>query len=183
MSAINNNDKVGLIIFSDKIEKYIAPKKGRRNVLRMIREVLYFQPEHKGTSIKTALEYLGRVVKKRAVVFLISDFIDTDFRSSLAIISRKHDLIGIKITDKREQEFPNVGFLELEDAESGERMIIDSRDEGFRKRFALASKRREESLRMMFRSLGIDLVEIFTHKSYERPLIDFFTRRARRIRC
>ncbi len=182
LTAVNNNDKVGLIIFSNRIEKYIPPKKGRKNVLRMIREILYFNSEHKQTDIKFALEYLNQVTKKRSIVFLISDFLDEDFRKPLSVASRKHDLIAIRIEDKRESDFPNVGFVELEDSETGEQILIDSRDEKFRQKFAVLHKRRKEELKTMLRSLNIDLIEIWTHQPYDKSLIDFFKQRAKRMR-
>jgi len=181
-SAIKNNDKVGLLLFTDKVEKFIAPKKGRPHVLRVIRELLYHKAKGKKTSINTALEYLGKVLKKKTVVFLISDFIDSGYEKLLRILNKRHDIIGISISDPRETHLPSIGLLEFEDAETGERLYLDSSDDFFRNEL---KKRRDsfvESRNKAFKSMSMDSVDISTDRSYIKPLILFFRTRAKRFR-
>ncbi len=182
LSAIRNNDKVGLILFTDKIEKFIPPKKGKTHVLRVIREVLYFKPEKKGTNITVALEYLIKVTKRKTVSFLVSDFITEGFERALRITNKRHDVIAISITDPRELEMPNVGFVELEDAETGETTLIDTSDRKVRKKFdSLNTKNMEERARL-FRTMGVDLIDIRTDRSYIGPIMKFFRMREQRLR-
>jgi len=181
-SATKNNDKVGMVIFTDTIEKYIPPKKGRYHVLRLIREVLYFKPENKGTDINLALEFLGRVVKRRAIIFLVSDFLSGEFEKLLRIANKKHDVIAIRITDPRELELPDVGFLELEDAETGEQILIDTKDSTVRQSFSDGTYRERSILDRMFRSMDLDNIQILTDKPYINPLMGFFRQRAKRFR-
>jgi len=181
-SAIKNNDKVGLLLFTDKVEKFIAPKKGRPHVLRVIRELLYHEAKGKKTSINTALEYLGKVLKKKTVVFLISDFIDSGYEKLLRILNKRHDIIGISISDPRETHLPSIGLLEFEDAETGERLYLDSSDDFLRNEL---KKRRDsfvESRNKAFKSMSMDSVDISTDRSYIKPLILFFRTRAKRFR-
>jgi len=181
-SAIKNNDKVGLLLFTDKVEKFIAPKKGRPHVLRVIRELLYYKAKGKKTSINTALEYLGKVLKKKTVVFLISDFIDSGYEKLLRILNKRHDIIGISISDPRETHLPSIGLLEFEDAETGERLYLDSSDDFLRNEL---KKRRDsfvESRNKAFKSMSMDSVDISTDRSYIKPLILFFRTRAKRFR-
>jgi len=181
-SAIKNNDKVGLIIFTDKIEKFVPPRKGKSHVLRVLRELLYFQPEEKRTDIALALEYLNRVIRRRSVVFLVSDFISKAYDRALRIANRKHDMVGIHIVDPREMELPGVGYLELEDAETGERILLDTSDREVRRRFA--QKTSEAMLRRdkLFKSMNVDSIVIHTHEPYFEPLMKFFRTRAKRFR-
>lgn len=181
-SAIKNNDKVGMIIFTDKIEKYIPPKKGSSHVLRLIREVLYFKPEHQRTDINCALEFLGRIIKRRCVVFLVSDFLSTGFEKMLSIANKRHDVIAIKIVDPREIELPNVGFIELEDTETGEQILIDTKDTRVRKSFRDYAISEQTNLDMTFRSIDLDNIQIVTDRSYVEPLMAFFRARAKRFR-
>jgi len=181
-SATKNNDKVGMVIFTDKIEKYIPPKKGRYHVLRLIREVLYFKPESKGTDINLALEFLGTVIKRKAIVFLVSDFLSGDFDKLLRIANRRHDVIAIRISDPRELELPDVGFLELEDAETGEQILIDTSDPVVRKSFSDSAYRDRSILDRTFRSMDLDNMQILTDKPYIEPLMGFFRLRAKRFR-
>jgi uncharacterized protein (DUF58 family) len=181
-SAIKNNDRVGMIIFTDRVEKYIPPKKGSSHVLRLIREVLYFEPQHTGTDISCALEFLGRVIKRKSVVFLVSDFLSSDFDKMLSIANKKHDLIAIKIADPREIELPNVGFIELEDTETGERIIIDTKKSQVRRTFQEQALKQKKKLDKSFRSMDLDHIYITTDKSYVEPLMAFFRVRARRFR-
>lgn len=181
-SAIKNNDKVGMIIFTDRVEKYIMPKKGRTHILRIISEILFFKPAHKNTDITSALEYLNEVAKRKSVVFLISDFIGQGFEKALGITNKKHDVIAMTITDPREKELPAIGFIELEDSESGEYIMIDTRDKGMRDNYAGLSMKRIEDRKKLFRRMGLDNVDFYTDKPYVEPLIRFFEMRARRFR-
>jgi uncharacterized protein (DUF58 family) len=181
-SAIKNNDKVGMIIFTDKIEKYIAPKKGSSHVLRLIREVLYFEPEHQRTDINCALEFLGRIIKRRCVVFLVSDFLSTGYEKRLSIANKRHDVVAIKIVDPREIQLPNVGFIELEDTETGEQILIDTKDSRVRKNFQDYAMTEQTNLDMTFRSIDLDSIQIATDRSYVEPLMAFFRGRAKRFR-
>lgn len=181
-SAIKNNDKVGLVIFTDRVEKFVPPRKGKMHVYRVLRELLYFHPEDRKTDISAALEYVNRVVRRRSVVFLVSDFYSTDYENALRIANRRHDVVGIHIVDPREMEWPDVGYIEVEDSETGERMLVDTRPSGFRqamgKRASDAALRREK----MFKSMGMDFVDIHTDRSTVEPLIAFFRKRAKRFR-
>jgi uncharacterized protein (DUF58 family) len=173
-AAIKNNDKVGMLSFSDRIEKFIPPNKGRQNVLRLIREVLYFEPEGTGTDIAGALEYVNKVIKRRAVLFLISDFIDDDFWKPLLIARRRHDTIAINITDPREISMPNAGLVLMKDSESGETMWVDTSSQGFRWRYEEVAARRQREIADMFRQLQIDYIALSTAGSYMESLTRFF---------
>lgn len=180
-SAIKNNDKVGLIVFTDRIEMFIPPAKGTSHVLRLIREVLAFKPrEHARTRIGDGIDYLARVVSKRCVVFLVSDFLETDFERSLRIVGQKHDVIAVSITDPVEIKMPDVGLLELEDAETGELIEIDTSSLGFRKKYESLGAEQRGKLTELFRSMGIDQIDIMTHRDYIRDLVRFFRMRERR---
>jgi len=180
-SAIKNNDKVGLIIFTDHVEKFVQPRKGRSHVLRVIRELLYFRPEHRKTDVSEALNFLSRVQRRRSVVFLASDFRSPDFEKSLRVTARRHDLVSIVIDDPREYELPPIGLVEFEDSETGERILLDTGSRQVRDHFSQAAFERKTNLRSLFRSVGVDSVEISTATPYVEPLIQFFKRRARRI--
>jgi uncharacterized protein (DUF58 family) len=181
-SAIKNNDKVGLIIFSEGVEKFVAPKKGKSHVLRVIREVLYHQPQGHKTDIGQALEYLSKVSRRRSVVFLISDFLSSGYERALQIANKRHDIVAISLTDPRELELPDVGFIELEDAETGETWLLDTSDEGTRRAFGKRALLGKNSRDKIFRSMNVDQVEINTRISYVEPLIRFFKMRAKRYR-
>lgn len=181
-SAIKNNDKVGLIIFTDKIEKFVPPKKGKRHVLRVLRELLYFKPEDRKTDISVALEYLSNVVRKRSVVFLVSDFIAENYEKALRIANRRHDIVAISISDPRERSLPDVGFIELEDAETGEIMTVDSTDATLRNLFNLQATKEQVERSRLFKSMDVDHIDISTDQSYIEPLIRFFRMRAKRFR-
>ncbi len=181
-SAIKNNDRVGLIIFTSKIEKFIPPKKGKKHVLRVIRELLYFRPEESKTDLDSALAYLNRVISRKSIVFLVSDFCSSQFLKSLRIANRKHDMVPVVVTDPREIEMPDVGFIELEDAESGEAVLIDTGSPEFRKTFLHLGSGERRERDTLFKQLGIDAVEIFTHQDYVDPLVRFFRKRAAMIR-
>ncbi len=179
-SAIKNNDKVGLIIFTDKIEKYIPPQKGKPHVLRLVREVLYFRPERTATDIAGALEFFSKVTKRRSVAFLISDFLSEDYYTPLRIANRKHDMIAIKISDPRELEFGSYGLIELEDAETGEVMVLDTSSSEFRSEFSTQVKESTDSLKRTFQLMDLDFIQIRTDQPYTVPLIQFFKMREKR---
>ena len=180
-SAIKNNDKVGLIIFTDRIEKFVPPRKGRAHVLRLIREILYFEPEGVGTDIGGALEYLNRVIRRKSVVFLISDFLSHDYTKPLQIANRRHDLVAIKVTDPRESSFEDVGLIELEDTETGEVFMIDTGSAEFRREYAARAEEDLNRLKHDFRLINLDFINIETDRSYIVPLINFFRMRERRL--
>lgn len=180
-SAIRNNDKVGLCLFSDRVEKFIRPQKGRTHTLRVVREVLEFAPQRSSTSIEEALRYLNRVVKRRAVVFLLSDFYQAPERL-LAITARRHDLIALEVQDPREAQWPDAGLMELEDLESGARLLVDTSDRALRAQFDRQARERHHQLESMLRRHGIDHIRLRTDRSFVQPLKEFFERRARRLR-
>lgn len=180
-SAIKNNDKVGLIVFTDHIEMFIPPAKGTTHVLRLIRELLDFKPRQAQTSISTGIEYLGRVINKRSVVFLVSDFLGEGYEKQLRVLGRKHDLIAVSITDPREVVLPDVGLLELEDAETGELFLIDTGSASIRKNYEKLGASRQKNLRDMFRSMDIDQIEIYTDRDFVFDLVKFFKTRERRL--
>ena len=179
-AAIKNNDRVGLLIFTDEVEVFIPPKKGRKHVLRVIRELLYFQPQGKRTSITSAIDYLDRVLHRRSVVFLISDFIDEDYERPLQLMRRRHDMVAVSIFDPRERALPDVGFINLQDAETGEQFLVDSSRREVRAYFAKQQEREDQQRRALFRRNGIDEVSIDITKSYVDPLVRLFHERVRR---
>ena len=179
-SAIRNNDKVGLILFTDHVEKFIPPKKGKRHVLRVIRELLSFEPEHQGTDISEALKFLSSVARRRTVTFLVSDFLSGGYERSLQIANRRHDVIAVALADPRERILPSLGFLELLDAESGERCVVDTGSSSLRREFERTTGRTVDAQERFFRSVHVDSVRIETDKPYLDPLIRFFRMRERR---
>ena len=179
-SAIKNNDKVGLVIFSDRIEKFVPPRKGRRHVLRVLRELLFHEPAGRGTDITAALEYVSHVQRKKAVTFLVSDFRDDGFEKALAVAGRRHDLIAVRLSDRREQELPALGYLELEDPETGERVVVNTANPDFRERFAARVGRRRQALDRELRRSRVDVIDIEAGEPYVKPLMRFFQDRARR---
>jgi uncharacterized protein (DUF58 family) len=179
-SAMKNNDKVGLILFSDRIERFVPPRKGRMHVLRIIREVLSFEPEGKETNIKSALEYMNNAIKKRSIVFLISDFMDAGYESILKVVGKKHDFIGVVLTDEKENLIPKVGLIKMQDAETGEERYIDTSDKEFQKWFLRTRLENFENRKALFIKSRLDSINIQTNQSYIKPLIDFFRVRERR---
>lgn len=179
-AAVRNNDKVGLIIFTDEIELFIPPKKGSGHVLRLIRELLYFKMPKKKTNIPMALDYLARVTKKKATVFLVSDFIAADFKKELSLINRRHDVVAVAVRDPAEIEMPSVGLVEFVDAETGEVMLVDTSSRKFRGRFGSDSAKRAGELAGLLRSINVDCIDIRTDKPYIHDLIKFFHMRHRR---
>ncbi|MDE0637421.1 MAG: DUF58 domain-containing protein [Candidatus Poribacteria bacterium] len=179
-SAIKNNDKVGLICFTDTVEHFVAPRKGKRHVLRVVRDILRFQPNHSGTAIAEALIFADQVLKPHSVVFLISDFKDTDYQKQLRITGKRHSLIAITLQDRREIEMPNVGLIEFEDAETGERVVVDTRSEQARQLYAELTQKTDAERLQVFRGSQTDFINIQTDKSYVAPLMRFFRQRAAR---
>ena len=176
-SAINNRDKVGLLLFSEEVELFIAPKKGRLHTLRLIREMLYFQPRGRRTNLAAALEYLNKLISRRAVVFVISDFLAPDYSKPLTVTSRRHDLVAMPVIDPGEERLPNVGLITFEDAETGEQVEINTSSSGIREAFAAEEKRRRKNLDKLFGSRGVDVVPLATDEDYLIPLRAFFERR------
>ncbi|MCK4537253.1 MAG: DUF58 domain-containing protein [Candidatus Krumholzibacteria bacterium] len=176
-SAVKNNDKVGLIVFTDQIEMFIPPKKGTQHVLRVIRELLNFKPRQASTDIVGALDYLGKVTKKKAVVFLVSDFQAEGFEKSMRVIARRHDLVAVTVVDPREVNLPNVGLLELEDAETGEIILIDTSSGTVRKNYERLGREQSARFRELFASMGVDQIEVKTDKDYVPSLVKFFKAR------
>jgi len=176
-SAIKNNDRVALIAFSDQIEKFVPPGKGSSHVLRVIREVLYLRPEHRQTDIACAINYLSHVAKRRSVVFIISDFQAEGYEAPLRVAARRHQVIGVSLTDPRELSLPPVGLILLEDLETGQRLWLDTLDPATREQFARCGAQRQESRRRLLSSVGVDEVRLYTHRSYVEPLIAYFRSR------
>ena len=178
-SAIQNNDKIGVIFFSDKIEKFIPPKKGRTHILHIIRELIDFYPEDKQTDIEQALEYMTNSIKKRCTCFVISDFIDEhDFAHALAIANRKHDVVALRVYDPREKQLPPVGMMYLRDAETGEQMWVDTSDKKLREAYEKYAFVREKELDAIFKRSGVDVANIRSDEDYVRALITLFKKRA-----
>ncbi len=180
-SAIKNNDKVGIIIFTDKIEKYIPPKKGRTHILRIIREIISFEPEHTSTDINIALNYLNKVIKRKAIVFILSDFISPDYSRALATTNKKHDVIALTLTDPKEKEISQSGFLYLEDAETGKEIIVETSHPLFQKEFKTRSEKDYIERKKLFNSINLDNIEILTGQSYVTSLVSFFKKRMKKI--
>ncbi len=176
-SAIQNNDKIGALLFSDQIELFIPPRKGKSHVLRIVRDLLNFEPKSKGTDINQALRFFTSAIKKRSTAFLISDFMNEGFQDSLKIASRKHDLIALSMRDMLEQQLPKAGLLQVQDAETGVIKLIDTASKKVRNAFKVYHLKREEKLLQMFKKSGIDYAFIDTHLSYVKPLQAMFRRR------
>ena len=179
-SAIKNNDKVGVIFFTDKVEEFIPPKKGKSHILRIIREVLVFQPNRKGTDITGALEYFNSTIKKRSICFILSDFMTSSFEKPLRIANKKHDLVGVRIYDRREENLPNIGLIPMQDAETEEMIFVDTSNERVREEFTRKRVEKIKSIKKLFSNTGVDLIDITTGNDYVKPLINFFKARVRR---
>lgn len=179
-SAIKNNDKVGLIVFTDRIEKFIPPKKGKKHVLRVIRELLFFKPQRSKTDIDLGISYLNRVLTRKSVVFMVSDFLSEGYEKAMRVTNKRHDIIAVNIIDPRELQMPALGFVELMDAETGESIIVDTYDSKLRKGFSLLSSMELQKRRDLFKSMNVDLIEIRTDKSYVDPILKFFKMREKR---
>ncbi len=177
-SAISNNDKVGVIFFSDQIEKFIPPKKGTTHILRIIRELIDFRPKHRGTDISEALKYLRNVIKKRSVAFVISDFNDKNFTEALDIVSRKHDVVCLRVFDLREQEIPAMGLVKFKDPETGQSVWIDTSNKMVRKNLADWNQHHEQFLKGAFARARVDHVAMSTDRDYVPPLMNLFKKRS-----
>jgi len=176
-SAIQNNDKVGAILFSSEIEKYIPPKKGKSHILRIIREIIFHKPEHKGTDIEKAIRYLTNVQKKRSIAFVLSDFMDQGYDNALTIASRRHDVVGIHTYDQSEVEMPNVGLLRVIDPETGDLRTIDTSNKSVRNAYQAAFADNEAYFKETFMKLGSDIISIATGDDYVKSLLQFFKKR------
>ena len=179
-SAIKNNDKVGVIFFSDIIEEFIPPKKGKSHILRIIRQILSFKPKNKKTDISQAIEYFNNVMKKRCICFILSDYISTSFEKPLKIASKKHDIVALRISDQREKKLPNIGLIPLKDAENDTISYVDTSSKIIRQLFARNHKENEEELQKLFPRCGVDMIDISTGEDYVKPLINFFKNREKR---
>jgi len=181
-AAIKNNDKIGLIVFTDRIEHYVPPKKGRANVWNIIRTILDFNPEGRGTNLNVPLEYLLNIQKRKTVTFFISDFQAEGYENTLKVAKQKHDIIALKIVDPRERDLPDVGLLNLEDAETGETLLIDTRNRDMIKIFSQRVQMNFLKMKKFFNSIGIDLIEIRTDRSLVEPIVRYFKMREKRVR-
>ena len=181
-SAIKNNDRVGLVMFTDRIELYIPPQKGRKHVLRVIREILYFRPQGRGTNITGALEHVSRILKRKSIVFLISDFMGSGFEAAASIAARKHDFIAVSITDEREQALSDSGVITFEDAETGDIILVDTSSRRLRRRYWDYMDSRSRELSRFFKRNGIDQIPLMTGRSYDNQLVRFFKSRMRHYR-
>lgn len=180
-SAIKNNDRVGLLLFTDRVEKFIPPQKGSKHVLAVIREMLTFEPAGRGTDLSMALDHLNRVLKRRAVVFLMSDFIDEGYEKSLSVANRRHDLVAVVLKDRREETLAPVGLLTLQDAETGEWLMVDTSSSMARREYSRLAREREEALQKIFTRHAIDSITILNDEDYVAPLVRLFQKRARRL--
>jgi uncharacterized protein (DUF58 family) len=181
-SAIYNNDKVGMITFTDKVEKYIPPRKSPKHGLRVIREALYNDPEGRGTDLNSALEYLNRIITRSAIVFVISDFLcKDDYKKTLSITNRRHDVIAVNVNDPGEIKMPDAGLVRLRDAETGEEMTVDTSDRRARAFFAKKALKKRNINRELFRSVNVDSIDVSTDRPYAGPLLRFFRMRERRL--
>jgi uncharacterized protein (DUF58 family) len=179
-SAIQNNDKVGVIFFSDKIEKFIPPKKGRSHILMIIRELIDFTPENKGTNVAEALKYFTSVIKKKCTAFIMSDFMSPAFENELKIANKKHDIIALRLYDKHEEEFPDLGLIPVKDEETGMITWVNTSDAKVRNAFKADALRRNAGLKDVFSRTGVDATDIGTHQSYVKPLMTLFKKRGKK---
>ena len=180
-AAIKNNDQVGLLIFTDRVEKFIPPKKGKNHVLRVVREVLFHKPVHRGTSIPAAVEHIMKVLKRKSVVFLLSDFLPpSGMRRPLSVLNNRHDLIALRIRDNRELEMPAVGLVQFQDPETGEVVFVDTYDKKFHRRYAQMAEALDKETTSMFKQLKIDTVDIRTGRPYIEAMVQLFKRRSLR---
>ncbi len=181
-AAIRNNDKVGLLIYTDQVEKFVPLKKGKSHALRVIREILYFEPKGKKTNLKVALEHLQKVLKRSAIIFIISDFIDSGYEKAIGILEKKHDLVAIHLIDPREETLPAKGILEMEDAETGEILLVNLGSKNVREEYARLQKLRIEKINKVFLKAGVDKITVRANSSYVDELVKFFQKRERRKR-
>ena len=179
-AAAKNNDKVGLLIFTDQVELFIPPKKGSRHVLRLIRELLAFEMPQRNTNIPLGLDYVAKVLRKRATVFVVSDFIETEFKKPLGLLSKRHDVIAVPVRDRVEMAMPDIGLIELQDAETGEMIMVDTSSRQFQQSYGQQSQEGFDDLQNLFRSINVDCIPICTDKPYMQYLVRFFHMRHRR---
>jgi len=179
--AIANNDKVGLVAISDRVEKFVPPRKGTRHALRLMRDILFHEAEYPGTNLRSGLDFLNRVLRRRAIVFLLSDFHDNGFAKALRRAARRHDLIAVFHGDPLEEQLPNIGLLEVQDAETGRTLLIDSSDGAFRSAFADAARSRRDAVRQLVHAAGADWLDVSTDGSHLDELLRFFRLRERRL--
>jgi len=180
LAAVANQDRVGLLAFSDAVEAFVPPRKGSRHALRLVRDLLTLRPARGGTDLGAAMAYLERALRRRAIVFLLSDFLDTGFEGALRRAARRHDVIALALSDPAELALPAAGLIEAEDAETGERVWLDAGDAAARERYASEAAQAREGRRRTLASLGVDVVEVSTGASYVEPLLGYFRSRARR---
>jgi uncharacterized protein (DUF58 family) len=182
LSAIRNNDKVGMILFTDRIERFVPPQKGRNRALRVIREMLHFEPERRGTDLGLALDYLHRISRRRSVSFLLSDFLASGYEQSFRLARQRHDVIPICIFDRREASLPNLGLIALQDLETGQPILIDTGSAAVRNRYREQRAAAVAARQRLFRGLGVDPIEVRTDEPYVQPLLRFFRQREKRLR-
>lgn len=180
-AAMRNNDKVGLVMFTDDVEKYIPPRKGRRHIFKIIREMIYFEPRSKLTNLHNALHFISNVQKKRSTVFILSDLNSKNFEKSVRYLRNKHEVVIIKLNDEHESDLPDVGIIELEDEETGEQVLVDTSDKNFRKNYSLLHRKMCDKEKTLFNKLGIDVIHVNTHQDFEIPIRTYFKIKARRI--
>lgn len=180
-SAVQNHDKTGLLISTDRVEKFVPVKKGKMHVLRVVREILYYRPQQRKTHLASAFKYLNNFLTRTAVIFVISDFLDQGYEKPLKILSRRHDVVAIHLRDRREETLPNLGLMELEDAESGRKLLVDTSSSKVRKAFRARAEKRTEALNRLFMQLGIDKIEVAAEGSYVEPLMRFFKLREKKL--
>ena len=179
-NAIKKNDRVGLILFSDRIELFVPPKKGKTHVLRVIRELLFFKPQHHQTAIKTALEYFNRVNKRRTIVFLVSDFLDNGYLEAMNLTNQRHDLVAVEVFDAREEQLNDLGLVELNDPETGDRVLVDTSNRSWRHYYRLTRLKFQNQKDEFLKKVGIDQIKVRTDVPFEKELIRFFKKRGAR---
>ncbi|MGC9309132.1 MAG: DUF58 domain-containing protein [Candidatus Nanoarchaeia archaeon] len=182
-SAMKNNDAVGLFLITDKLDKFVPARKGKKHILRLIMELLTFNPKSKKTNLLESFKSVSKIIKKRSIVFVISDFFSEDFSKPLKVLKKRNDVIAVRIIDNREKELPNIGYIELEDEETGEQVLVDTSEKEFRENYAKLVKENDKKLEKIFKKYKIDFIEILTDESYEKPLKKFFKiRKFREVR-
>jgi uncharacterized protein (DUF58 family) len=179
-AALRNNDNVGMCLFTDRVEKFIPPGKGKKHMLKLLRDLIYYVPKNKTTNIRVALTYLNNIIKRRSIIFIISDFLSTDFERPLKQLKNKHDVILVDISDVREEDIPDIGYVFLEDSETGEQMLVDTSDLEFRKRYTALANEKSDDLLFRMKRLNIDMIRMNTSEPFYIPLQQFFKMRNRR---
>ncbi len=179
-AAMRNNDHVGLAMFTDRVERFIPPRKGRRHALKLIREMITYQPQSKTTCIKSSVEFVSKVLKKKSIIFIISDFLAEGYEKQLKMLRNRHDVIAVNINDLREHEIPDIGYLQLEDDETGEQILVDTSDPEFRENYSRLTGEHNKSLKNKFKKLKIDSIDLKSHEPFEIPLKRFFALRSRK---